>query len=193
MVIGLPATAADRRDAGAHRLAVDMHGAGAALAEAAAETRAVQAEIVAQRVEQRHRGVVDGKVDRLAVDGESNRRRHRVSPRVVVRPLADSGQTRARRALRPCYARAGNSGRRRESRPPAPAAVRAPQSARPEGIASSAGYRCSLLRHRPWRTQDLAGKFRIPGRHLHLLAGGDRPGAVQRARSRARRRSRWRR
>ena len=44
----------DRRDAGADRLAVEMHGAGAALGEPAAEMRIVQAEIVAQRVEQRH-------------------------------------------------------------------------------------------------------------------------------------------
>src|SRR5580700_10176941 len=44
----------DRRDAGADRLAVEMHGAGAALGKPAAEMRIVQAEIVTQRVEQRH-------------------------------------------------------------------------------------------------------------------------------------------
>src|SRR5580704_16234 len=44
----------DRRDAGADRLAVEMHSAGAALGEPATEMRIVQAEIVAQRIEQRH-------------------------------------------------------------------------------------------------------------------------------------------
>src|SRR3954447_8736882 len=51
-----------RRDAGAHRLPVDMHGAGAALREAAARVRIVEPEIAAQRVEQRHVGIG---VDRL--------------------------------------------------------------------------------------------------------------------------------
>src|SRR6185295_12309292 len=51
-----------RRDAGAHRLSVHVHGAGAALREAAAEMRIVEPEIVAQRVEQRHVGIG---VDRL--------------------------------------------------------------------------------------------------------------------------------
>ena len=45
--------ARDRRHAGEHRLAVHQHGAGAALAEAAAEFRRVELEIVAQHVEQR--------------------------------------------------------------------------------------------------------------------------------------------
>ena len=54
-----------RRDAGAHRLAVDMHRAGAALREPAAEARPVQREIVAQRIEQRHVGIVDVDRDRL--------------------------------------------------------------------------------------------------------------------------------
>src|SRR5580704_5966695 len=44
----------DRRDAGADRLAVEMHGAGAALGEPTTKMRIVQAEIVTQRVEQRH-------------------------------------------------------------------------------------------------------------------------------------------
>ncbi len=47
----------DRRQAGEHRLAVDDDGAGAALAEAAAELGAVQLEIVAQHVEQRRRRI----------------------------------------------------------------------------------------------------------------------------------------
>ena len=52
-----------RRDAGAHRRAVDVDRASAALAEPAAEARAVKAEIVAQRIEQRHRRVVVGDRD----------------------------------------------------------------------------------------------------------------------------------
>src|SRR6266850_3360817 len=58
-----------RQHTGAHRLAVEMHGAGAALREPAAEVRVVQAEIVAQRIEQRHLGL---RVHRnaLAVHGE---------------------------------------------------------------------------------------------------------------------------
>ena len=45
---------ADRQHAGAHRLAVEMHGAGAALRDAAAELGAGHAEHVAQHPEQRH-------------------------------------------------------------------------------------------------------------------------------------------
>ena len=43
-----------RRHAGADRLAVEMHRAGAALRQAAAEMRIVEADVVAQRIEQRH-------------------------------------------------------------------------------------------------------------------------------------------
>ena len=46
-----------RRDARAHRRAVDDHRARAALAQPAAEPRALQAEIVAQDVEQRRRRI----------------------------------------------------------------------------------------------------------------------------------------
>ena len=46
-----------RRDAGQHRLAVDDHRAGAALAEAAAEFGGVELEIVAQHIEQRRIGI----------------------------------------------------------------------------------------------------------------------------------------
>src|SRR6266850_768196 len=55
--------------AGAHRLAVELHRAGAALREPATEVRIVQAKIAAQSVEQRHLGL---RVHRnaLAVDGE---------------------------------------------------------------------------------------------------------------------------
>src|SRR5580692_11753225 len=51
---GPVADVADRRDAGARWLTVEMHGAGAALRKAAAEVRIVEAEIVSKRVEQRH-------------------------------------------------------------------------------------------------------------------------------------------
>ena len=48
--------AGGRRDARAHRGAVDDHRARAALAEAAAEVRPLQAEVVAKDIEQRRRG-----------------------------------------------------------------------------------------------------------------------------------------
>ncbi len=69
-----------RHDSGAHRLAVDLHGAGAALRHAAAEARAAQGEVVAQRVEQRHVGIVDGERFPLAVDVECLRNSHCISP-----------------------------------------------------------------------------------------------------------------
>src|SRR5262249_25170337 len=43
-----------RRHAGAHRLAVDVHGAGAVLGQVAVEMLVVERKLVAQRVEQRH-------------------------------------------------------------------------------------------------------------------------------------------
>src|SRR6266446_3906375 len=70
-----------RRNARAYRLSVDMHGAGAALAEAATEARIVEAKLVAQRVEQRHFGIIDGDHVHLAVDVESELLRHRRSSR----------------------------------------------------------------------------------------------------------------
>src|SRR5262249_34073695 len=92
-----------RRDARAHGLAVDMHGAGAALTKPAAEARAMQREIVAERVEQRHVGIIDGDRDRLAVDVERFALRHVCPPgtepslRLV---LFDRGyQHRAQRAI----------------------------------------------------------------------------------------------
>src|SRR5262249_32826668 len=60
-----------RRHAGAHRLAVDVHGAGAALRQPAAEMRVVERELVAQRVEQRHVGIGVDRVD-LAVHVEGH-------------------------------------------------------------------------------------------------------------------------
>src|SRR5262249_912028 len=60
-----------RRHAGPHRLAVDVHGAGAALRQSAAEMRVVVRELVAQRVEQRHVGIGVDRVD-LAVHVEGH-------------------------------------------------------------------------------------------------------------------------
>src|SRR5208282_1623688 len=67
----------ERSHAGAHRLAVNVHGAGAALPEAAAEARPVQSQVVAQGIEQRHVGIIDRYPFGLAVDVEWNRFRHR--------------------------------------------------------------------------------------------------------------------
>src|SRR5262249_8101343 len=61
-----------RRHAGSHRLAVDVHGAGAALRQAAAEMRVVERELAAQRVEQRHVGIgIDGLDLAIHVEGHS--------------------------------------------------------------------------------------------------------------------------
>src|SRR5262249_26997390 len=62
--------ARQRRHARAHRLAVDMDRAGAALAEPAAEAWPLEREIVAQRIEKRHRRVIDHDRDWAAIDGE---------------------------------------------------------------------------------------------------------------------------
>src|SRR5262249_51472306 len=83
--------AADRRDAGADRLAVDMHGAGAALRDPAAELAAGQSDLLAQHPEKRHlaldiepmRGPVDLDRDHDAVplracSGTAGRRRARL-------------------------------------------------------------------------------------------------------------------
>src|SRR5215510_7811902 len=67
----------DRRDAGAHRVAVDLHRAGAALPEPAAEARVIELKLIAQGVEQRHVGIVDVDRARPAVDGESELRHGR--------------------------------------------------------------------------------------------------------------------
>src|SRR2546425_4864113 len=66
----------ERHHAGAHRLAVEMHGAGAALGEAAAEARTVESQVIAESVEQRHLGIVDRDGDRSTVDIEGNRGGH---------------------------------------------------------------------------------------------------------------------
>jgi hypothetical protein len=66
---GAVAHRAHRQHAGAHRLAVDMHRAGSALGNAAAEFRTGHAEYVTENPEQRH---VGRGVERLwfAVDGQ---------------------------------------------------------------------------------------------------------------------------
>src|SRR5262249_25950205 len=93
----------DRRHAGAHRLAVDVHGAGAALRQAAAEMRIVERELVAQRVEQRHVGIGVDRVD-LAVHVEGYSGHGCMSPlgcRELRPPRAtDLGFTRDRRGER---------------------------------------------------------------------------------------------
>ena len=68
--------ARDRRNAGAHFLAVDQNGAGSALRESAAELRTDQLEIVAQNVEQRS---VVGRLH-LAPDSIHSKRDHRELP-----------------------------------------------------------------------------------------------------------------
>ena len=55
------------RYARAHRIAVDVDGAGPALAEAAAESRSMQAELVPQNIEQRRIGIIDRDRHVLAV------------------------------------------------------------------------------------------------------------------------------
>jgi hypothetical protein len=71
---------ADRQLAGPRRDAVHMHRAGAALAEAAAVMRAGQAEVVPQRIKQRHLGVVHGDADGAAVDGHGQCLAHSLPP-----------------------------------------------------------------------------------------------------------------
>src|SRR5271165_4150859 len=67
---------AGRGDRGEHartyRGAVEMYCAGPALAKATPETRPVQAEIVAQRVQQRHGGILDREMHGSTVDVERN-------------------------------------------------------------------------------------------------------------------------
>src|SRR5205085_2079530 len=66
-----PFDATDRHRAGAHGLSVDVHGAGAALGDAAAEFRACQSDLLPQYPEKRSialdidlmPGAVDGDVD----------------------------------------------------------------------------------------------------------------------------------
>ena len=97
---------ADGRGARAHRLAVEVHGAGAALGEAAPELRPRQSEVVPEDVEQGCRGIVDLDVPRRAVD-LNRHRRHRLSSRacrippsaVVYRRVSPSPRGAVKRPL----------------------------------------------------------------------------------------------
>src|SRR3954451_5959717 len=80
-----------RNRAGAHRLAIDQHRAGAALAEAAAVFGALQAEIVADGVQQGLFGIANVERSRAPVHRECDRRH---------------GPSRSRRSWRAVYARA---------------------------------------------------------------------------------------
>ncbi len=84
-----PQQGADRREAGEHGLAIDDHGAGAALAQPAAELGAVQLKIVAKGVEQRRRGI-DVEPVVLAVDREDDA--HEASLRARPASAATLGQ-----------------------------------------------------------------------------------------------------
>ena len=89
----------DRHQAGEDRLAVDQDGAGAALAEAAAELGAVERQLVAQHVEQRRVGI-DVDLVRLAVDGEGD---HFASPSracATAAPTSDHGGLSVKRVRR---------------------------------------------------------------------------------------------
>ena len=74
MVTGLLPSGADRIQAGPHRLPVDMHGAGAALRDAAAELGAGHAQNIPDDPEQRH---VSGHIHlmRLAIHKQSDHSR----------------------------------------------------------------------------------------------------------------------
>src|SRR5947209_10311157 len=66
-----PRGIADLRLTGALRLAVDMHGAGAALGDAAAEFRTGHIERIAERPEERHLRI-DVEIALRAIDGEAD-------------------------------------------------------------------------------------------------------------------------
>src|SRR5580658_10962612 len=89
----------DRHAAGAHGFAVDMYGAGAALAKAAAETRAIEPKIVAQHIEQRRLGIIDGEPNWVAIHGQSDLRHRVLSPGMKlslsarIRPEPGGGQS----------------------------------------------------------------------------------------------------
>src|SRR5262249_15428075 len=84
----------NRRDAGAHRGAVDVDGARTALPEPAAEARPVQMKIAAQDVEQRHVRVVKADRYRLAVDGERFRVGHLIPPSAAFSAVLYERRTR---------------------------------------------------------------------------------------------------
>src|SRR6185437_6592640 len=83
----------DREGAGAHRLAVDDHRAGAALSETAAEFCAVQLEVVAQHIEE---GGIFLRVHPVpgAVDGELDGIGHGLPPAIAYASVNGSGRAR---------------------------------------------------------------------------------------------------
>src|SRR2546421_2485508 len=81
--LGIAGERLDRRLAGAHGAAVDVHRAGAAQAAAAAELRPVEGQVVAQRIDERHVGV-DVEPDAAAVDGEVDHAKPPRKSRAVV-------------------------------------------------------------------------------------------------------------
>ena len=89
----------DRHEAGEDRLAVEQDGAGAALAQPAAELGAVECQLVAQHVEQRRVGI-DIDLVGLAVDGEGD---HFASPSracATAAPMSDHGDLSVKRVRR---------------------------------------------------------------------------------------------
>ena len=66
----------ERSNARPHRVPIDVDRAGAALSEPATKTRAVEAQIVAQCIEQRHVRIVDHDADSLPVNVEIYGCRH---------------------------------------------------------------------------------------------------------------------
>src|SRR5205814_1398583 len=65
-----------RRNAGAHGLPIDVDGTGAALTKAATKAWIAEPKLIAQGVEQRHFGIIDGDRVSLAVDVENDILRH---------------------------------------------------------------------------------------------------------------------
>src|SRR5262249_590339 len=82
--------ARQRSDAGAHRLAVDVHRAGAALAEPAAEARALERKVVAQCIKERHLRVIDVDRNRAPIDAKRFALNHGWSPQVKARSAGAS-------------------------------------------------------------------------------------------------------
>ena len=92
VVTDLPADQRDRHGAGAHRLAVDMHRAGAAGGDAAAEFGAGQFEVLAQHPEQRRIGP-DFHLLLFSVEGKCNHVRSPHFQRASSSPSAGDAQS----------------------------------------------------------------------------------------------------
>ena len=85
----------DRHQAGEHGMAVQLHGAGSALAQAAAELGAVQPEIVAQHIQQRRGGIGVHRVV-VTVHGQGD---HRLPPAARARRMSSATSVQAGRSL----------------------------------------------------------------------------------------------